>query len=80
MVGAAIDRASGITHLGEIAERKYPWRPVVISPEQVFGIYIDRMLQLHGFSRKALREWGGGDMLPMRPSVATGSGPRVMKP
>ncbi len=80
-LAAAIDRSTGISSLREVAQRKYPWRPVMFAADLLLGVYLDRLLELHGLSRELLREWGGGDMLPMRRPAASEPAPavRVMK-
>jgi TRAP-type uncharacterized transport system substrate-binding protein len=81
-LAAAIERAAGIGELREVARRKYPWRPVMLPADQVLGVYVDRLLELHGLSRESLRQWGGGDLGPNLRSVASENPPipRVMKP
>ena len=81
-LAAAIERAAGIGELREVAQRKYPWRPVMLPPDQLLGMYVDRLLALHELSRDALREWGGGDLGPNLRSVDSDrpTTPRVMRP
>jgi TRAP-type uncharacterized transport system substrate-binding protein len=69
-LAAAIERAAGIGQLREVARRKYPWRAVMLPQDQLLGMYVDRLLDLHGLSRESLRDWGGGDMPPNLRSTA----------
>jgi uncharacterized protein len=64
-LAAAVDRASGITSLAEIAQRRYPWKAVIPSADNLVGIYIERIMREHGITRENLAEWGGADLNPI---------------
>jgi uncharacterized protein len=63
-LGAAVDRASGITTLKEIAEKKYPWKVVLPAPANLVGEYIEYILKAHGITRESIISWGGADLRP----------------
>ena len=63
-LAAAVDRASGITSLREIAEKKYPWRVVLPAPANLVGEYIEYILKGHGITRESIISWGGADLRP----------------
>ena len=46
-LAAAIDRSPGITSLAELAAAKYPWNVVLPAPNNLVGVYIDRILREH---------------------------------
>jgi hypothetical protein len=64
-LAAAIDRSTGITSLAELAQAKYPWKVVLPAPNNLVGVYIDRILREHGCSRADILRWGGADPAPM---------------
>jgi TRAP-type uncharacterized transport system substrate-binding protein len=82
-LAAAVDRASGITSLKELAERRYPWKAVIPSDDNLVGIYIERIMREHGITRANLAEWGGADLNPIAQRTAaeraSATGPNVMK-
>jgi uncharacterized protein len=63
-LGAAVDRASGITSLGELAQKKYPWKVVLPAPQNLVGEYIEYVLAGHGITRESIVSWGGADLRP----------------
>jgi uncharacterized protein len=63
-LGAAVDRASGITTLREIAEKKYPWKVVLPAPANLVGEYIEYIMAGHGLTREKIISWGGADLRP----------------
>jgi len=63
-LAAAVDRASGITSLGEIAQKKYPWKVVLPAPRNLVGVYIEYILKAHGITRESIISWGGADLRP----------------
>ena len=70
-LAAAVDRASGITSLAEIAQPgSYPWKTVIPSPDNLVGIYIERIMREHGITRESLARWGGADLQPYRATYA----------
>jgi uncharacterized protein len=82
-LAAAVDRASGITTLRELADRRYPWKAVIPSDDNLVGIYIERIMREHGITRASLAGWGGADLNPIAQRTAaeraSASGPNVMK-
>jgi hypothetical protein len=69
-LAAAIDRASGLTELAEIARRKFPWRVVLPPPRNQVGVYIERIMGEHGITRESVIEWGGADLRPTHQRTA----------
>jgi TRAP-type uncharacterized transport system substrate-binding protein len=65
-LAAAVDRASGITSLKELAEKKYPWRVVLPPEHNQIGVYIERIMEAHGITRESIISWGGKDLRPTR--------------
>lgn len=65
-LAATVDRASGITTLKELAEKKYPWKAVLPPPQNQIGVYIERIMAAHGITREKIVAWGGADMRPTR--------------
>lgn len=63
-LAAAVDRASGITTLKEIAEKKYPWKVVLPAPANLVGTYIEYIMEAHGITREKIISWGGADLRP----------------
>jgi TRAP-type uncharacterized transport system substrate-binding protein len=63
-LGAAVDRASGITSLKELAEKKYPWKVVLPAPANLVGEYIEYIMAAHGITRESIISWGGADLRP----------------
>jgi hypothetical protein len=63
-LGAAVDRASGITSLKELAQKKYPWKAVLPAPQNLVGEYIEYIMAAHGLSRESIISWGGADLRP----------------
>lgn len=70
-IAAAVDRGSGIARLGEIAERRYPWKTVLPLAHHATTVYVDRLLELHGITRDALVSWGGKIFHPQDTSPRT---------
>ena len=65
-LAAVVDRASGITSLKELAQKKYPWRVVLPPPANQIGVYIERIMEAHGITRESIIGWGGADLRPTR--------------
>ncbi len=82
-LAAAVDRASGITSLMELAERRYSWKAVIPSDDNLVGIYIERIMREHGITRANLAEWGGADLNPIAQRTAaeraSATGSNLMK-
>ena len=82
-LAAAVDRASGITSLRELAERRFPWKAVIPSDDNLVGIYIERIMREHGITRTNLAEWGGADLNPIAQRTAaeraSATGSNLMK-
>lgn len=61
---AAVDAESGVRTLREIGEKRFPWKPITPPGDQLLRAWGERVLELHGFSTQALRDWGGDDPPP----------------
>lgn len=79
-LAAAVDQASGLSSLRELAERKYPWRPVSHRASEFFSIYVDRILGEHGIARADLESWGGGILPPTSDPAPPSVMPRIEYP
>jgi uncharacterized protein len=78
-LAAAVDRASGITTLREITERRYPWRVALPPRDNLAGVYIDKILNGHGITRDALSAWGGAEFHPTAIGPRDDDGPWPMR-
>jgi hypothetical protein len=78
---AAVDRASGITSLAELGQKRYPWKVVLPLPDHAASVYVDRLLELHGITRAKIIEWGGEIFHPQdtRPRTEAPDQPWVMR-
>jgi len=65
-LAATVDRASGITSLAELAQKRYPWKVVLPPPQNQIGVYIERIMREHGLTRESIISWGGADLRPTR--------------
>lgn len=79
-LAAAVDGASGLSSLGELAEQRYPWRPVAHPPSQFFSVYVDRILEEHGIAGDDLEAWGGGVLPPTSDPTPPSVMPRIEYP
>jgi hypothetical protein len=60
---AAVERKAGLRTLRELGEARFPWKPIMPPADQLFRVWEERILQLHGFSTAELKSWGGDDPL-----------------
>ena len=79
-LAAAVDRASGLSSLGDVAEQKYPWRPVSHGPSEFFSAYVARILDEHGVTPDDLESWGGGILPPTSDPTPPAVMPRIEYP
>src|SRR5438105_1461531 len=58
-MAAGVMRSEGISSLRELVERKYPWKVLAFPSSNGLGMFADRLMEAHGFSREAVESWGG---------------------
>ncbi|MBO0830499.1 MAG: hypothetical protein J2P29_00875 [Actinobacteria bacterium] len=73
-IAAAADRSTEAATLGGLISLGLPWRPLMPKEDTLLAAYVDGLLELHGSSRAALADCGGGWVPPygnVRPSTIT---------
>jgi len=66
-LAAAVDRSAGFTTLAELGAARFPWNVIWPGPDNIVGVYIERIMREHGFSIADVVSWGGADLRPMGP-------------
>lgn len=63
-LAAAVDRASGLGTLADLAKARYPWKVVLSPPHNQVGVFVERIMREHGITRESIVSWGGADLRP----------------
>jgi hypothetical protein len=79
-LAAVAEASTGLEHLRDVAERRYPWRPVTHRSFEFFSKYVERLLEDHGIAPADLEAWGGALLPPVTSDEPPSVMPRVEYP